>query len=233
MNAIRLGEHLVEPVVTVLRVAHLAMKNNNYLVVDPVTRDALLVDPAWQPEIIEAALADAGARLRGILLTHAHADHVHLAEPLSERHACPVWMSAREIAASGYRAARLAGFDAAPWQVGRLRIVPLATPGHTPGCVCYLIGAHLFTGDVLFNEGCGMCPDVAAARVMYDSLAMLKARLAPHTRVYPGHTYFAPPGLTFTEVLERNMYLQFRDPHSFAAYRMRKGQDVSRWFDFR
>lgn len=232
MNGFPSGDHIVEPVVTLLCVSHMTMKNNNYLVVDPGTRDALLIDPAWQPDVIEAALAQAGARLRGILLTHAHFDHVHLAQPLSERHGCQIWMSAREIAASGFNAKRLIALGPAPWQVGRLRIEPLLTPGHTPGCVCYLIGSHLFTGDVLFNEGCGMCPDLAGAHAMYDSLAMLKARVAPHTRVYPGHTYLAPPGQTFAEVLGHNIYLQFGDRHSFAAYRLRKGQDTRKWFDF-
>lgn len=226
----------VEPDVTLVRVAHMTMKNNNYLVVDPLTRDALLIDPAWQADLIEAALADAGARLCGILLTHAHFDHVHLAQPLSSRHRCPVWMSAQEIAASGFHAERLVAFDpfdGASWQVGRLQIEPLLTPGHTPGCVCYRIGSHLFSGDVLFNEGCGLCPDLAGAHAMYDSLALLKARVAPNTRIYPGHTYHAPPGQTFEAVLSGNIYLQFRDRHSFAAYRLRKGQDMRKLFDFR
>lgn len=233
MNGSRRDDCAVEPTVTVLCVSQNTMKNNNYLVVDPLSRDALLIDPAWQPDLIETALTDAGARLRGILLTHAHFDHVHLARPLSSRHCCPVWMSAREIAASGFSAERLVAFDAAPWQVGRLIVEPLLTPGHTPGCVCYLIGSHLFSGDVLFNEGCGFCPDLEAAHAMYDSLALLKARLAPHVRIYPGHTYHAPPGLTFMEVLARNIYLQFRDRHSFSAYRLRKGQDLRKLFDFR
>ncbi|CAB3765815.1 MBL fold metallo-hydrolase [Paraburkholderia humisilvae] len=233
MNHNPLDKHAPQPVVTVLKVAHLAIKNNNYLVVDPVTRDALLIDPAWQPDTIGAALADAGGRLRGILLTHAHPDHVHLARPLSEQHRCPVWMSAREVAASGFQAERLIAFDAAPWQAGSLRVEPLPTPGHTPGCVCYRIGSHLFTGDVLFNEGCGICPDLDAAYAMYDSLELLKASVAPHTRIYPGHTYLAPPGLTFASVLERNLYLQFRDRESFAAYRLRPGQDPRKLFDFR
>lgn len=233
MQRMRMEEREVAPVVDVIRVEHQFMKNNNYLAMDPLSRDAVLVDPAWQDEKIEAALAGRAARLRGILLTHAHFDHVHLAEQLSERHGCPVWMSEREIAASGYRAARLAAIDETPWQVGGLRIQPILTPGHTPGCACYLIGGHLFTGDVLFIEGCGICPDEAAAHQMFDSLERLKATLPRDTRIYPGHTYQLEPGQPLSKVLSCNIYLQFRDRESFAAYRLRSGQSMQKLLAFR
>ena len=47
--------------------------------------------------------------------------------------------------------------------VGRHTFEVIHTPGHTPGSVCYRIGANLFTGDVLFAEGCGLCPDADSA----------------------------------------------------------------------
>ncbi|SAL32886.1 beta-lactamase domain-containing protein [Caballeronia udeis] len=223
----------VPATVVVLHVAHERMKNNNYLVVDPVTRQAVLVDPAWEIGKIEAALAAEQAVLCGILITHSHPDHINLAKPLSELYGCPIWMSKREIEVSGFRAERLVGIDETPWVVGNLTITPLLTPGHTPGCVCYQIGEELFTGDVLFVEGCGICQDVASAHAMFDSLSMLKRRLSPLTRIYPGHTYDKPPGLTFDEVFKRNIYLQFRDKDSFAAYRLRKGQSAKQLFAFR
>lgn len=219
--------------VFLIKVARQAMKNNNYLVVDPETRDAVLIDPAWQAEKIRSAVEHADARVRAILLTHGHRDHVDQASPLAEFYGCPIRMSREEITASGFQSPRLMPLDGAPWQVGRMTVQPILTPGHTPGCVCYLIDDHLFTGDVLFVEGCGMCPDEPAAHQMYDSLEMLKDRLAPHTRVYPGHTYLKPPGLSFREVRNRNMYLHFADRHSFASFRLRKGQDPSKLMNFR
>jgi hydroxyacylglutathione hydrolase len=220
--------------VSLLRVSHGLMKNNNYLVVDPESRAAVVVDPAWQIEKIESALASTRTTLAGILITHAHFDHVHLAESLAGRHDCPIWMSKREIALSGFHARQLVGIDAdRAWSVGNMLIQPIWTPGHTPGCVCYLIGDNLFSGDVLFAEGCGICPDVEAAHQMFNSLQLLKARLEPHTQIFPGHTYVRPPGQRFSELLRWNMYLQFNDRHSFAAYRLRKGQALSRLLDFR
>jgi hydroxyacylglutathione hydrolase len=237
MDSLEVGEIAdiagAAPRVILIEVSRHAMKNNNYLVVDPDGGDAVLVDPAWEADKIQAAVAQAGARPRGILVTHAHPDHTDLAEPLARFYGCPVWMSRHEIQASGFAAPQLVPIDETPWSVGRLGIRPIWTPGHTPGCVCYLIGQHLFTGDVLFPEGCGLCPGEAAAHDMFDSLERLKSRLDPHTQIYPGHTYVRPPGRRFSDVLKHNMYLQFTDKHSFAAFRLRKGQSAAKWFDFR
>ncbi|MET0497713.1 MAG: MBL fold metallo-hydrolase [Steroidobacteraceae bacterium] len=213
-----------KPQVLLLKVSRQQMKNNNYLVVDPLSRQAVVVDPAWQLEKIEEGLAQVQATLSGILLTHAHFDHVDLAKPLAELYNCPIWMSEREIAASGFNAPQLVGIESAPWFVGNMCIRPIATPGHTPGCVCYAIGDNLFTGDVLFAEGCGVCSGLDAAYDMFDSLELLKAQVAPQTHVFPGHTYVRPPGQRFAELQRWNMYLQFTDRDSFAAYRLRKGQ---------
>jgi hydroxyacylglutathione hydrolase len=220
------------PCVFLIKVSHQRMKNNNYLVVDPATHQAVLVDPAWQMEEIQSTLARTESTLSGIVLTHGHFDHVHLAKPLAEFYNCPVWMSKQEIAASGFDARQLVSIDETPWFVGEMRIQPILTPGHTPGCVCYLIGNNLFTGDVLFAEGCGICGDLIAAYQMFESLERLKQCLKPHTRIYPGHTYVRPPGQPFSNVRGYNMYLNFPDKESFAAFRLRKGQSREKLLDF-
>jgi len=154
------------PGVFLIRVSRKIMKNNNYLVVDPATHQAVLVDPAWEIGKFHAALASTRSTLSGILLTHSHPDHIDLARPLADFHNCPIWMSRQEIAASGFEARQLVAIDETPWHVGQMSIEPILTPGHTPGCVCYLIGNNLFSGDVLFAEGCGICNGVDAAFAM-------------------------------------------------------------------
>lgn len=218
--------------VTLVTVARGAMKNNNYLVADPVSGGALLIDPAWEIGKLQDAVAASGARLAGILLTHAHPDHIDLARPLSDAHDCPIWMAREEIDASGFRAPRLIEAGKRPFQAGGMMVRPLLTPGHTPGSTCYLVGADLFAGDVLFNEGCGVCPGDDAAGAMFDSLAMLKATLAPHTRIHPGHTYVRPPGQTFASVLATNVYLHFEDRDKFIGFRMRRGQSTASLLKF-
>lgn len=218
--------------VIVIKTVYQSLKNYNYLVVDPSSSQAVVVDPAWQMESIEQGLAEAQAKLRGVLITHSHPDHTDLAKPLSEKYDCPIWMSKEEIAVSGFTAKQLIGIDANPWSIGQMLIEPILSPGHTPGCTCYLIEQNLFTGDVLFAEGCGICPNMQAAHVMFASLQNLKKRVNPKTRIFPGHSYGKPPGQLLSQLLKDNIYLQFSDKDSFAAFRLRNRQDKSKMFSF-
>lgn len=223
----------VVPEVVTIRTSHGRMTNYNYMAVDPASRQSVLIDPAWEIGRYREVVANADAVLSAILVTHAHPDHVDLAGSLAAEYGCPIWMSSEEVAASGYAAPGLVAIDEAPRWVGRMRVEPLLTPGHTPGSVCYRIGENLFTGDVLFAEGCGLCPDAESAYRMYDSLERLKRSLTPATRIFPGHSFGRLPGRRFEQVLQENIYLHFRDRERFAAFRLRGGQDRSRHFDFR
>jgi hydroxyacylglutathione hydrolase len=220
------------PLVVVLHVSHDAMKNFNYLVVDPGSLQAVIVDPAWEIAKVDQALVNTNARLHGVLLTHSHPDHIDLAKVVADYYDCPIWMSHTEIAASGFSDGRLIGIDAAPWRIGAMLIEPIFTPGHTAGSMCYLIGENLFTGDVLFAEGCGLCPDLQAAHAMFASLEHLKTRLDPHTRIFPGHSFGQPVGRLMSQLQKENIYLQFSNKESFAAFRLRSGQDKARLFSF-
>ena len=179
---------------------------------------------------IEAALTEIRSTLAGVLITHGHPDHIDLATAVAARFQVPIWMSPEEILASGFRAPGLVPIHTEAWNVGELVVRAIATPGHTPGSVCYLIGDALFTGDTLFAEGCGICADITAAHAMFDSLARLKSILSLDTRVYPGHSYGKPPGRPFAELLRDNIYLHFTARERFAAFRLRKGQRITNLF---
>ncbi|NOU16656.1 MAG: MBL fold metallo-hydrolase [Bacteroidales bacterium] len=222
----------IVPQVVVLKMTCMFMINYNYLVIDPVNNQSVIVDPAWEMDKIDQALASTQTSLSGILLTHSHPDHIHLAKPLAAKYHCPIWMSNEEIVTSGFYAQQLVGIDEIPWPVGNMLIQPILTPGHTSGSVCYLVGDNLFTGDTLFAEGCGLCSGTQAAHTMWASLEHLKSRLKPETNVFPGHNYGKPPGQKFSLLLKDNIYLQFKNENDFAKYRLRKGQNIFKFFDF-
>ena len=222
----------VAPQVIVLRVSRGPLKNFSYLVVDPHTRMAVLIDPAWEEQKIVEEITRANVTLGGILVTHAHPDHTDLAFSFAERYHVPIWASSETFSQLPTLLKYAQILNNPPFEIGGLRIEAIPTPGHTSGCVCFLIGNNLFSGDTLFAEGCGMCYSLAAAHAMFSSLETLKHRLHHATRIFPGHSYGVPTGQFFSTLLRENIYLQFNSRESFTAFRLRSGQNLARMFQF-
>jgi hydroxyacylglutathione hydrolase len=202
------------------------MKNYTYLVFDPLRRQALVVDPAWELPKLDEALEQHQLLLTTILVTHGHRDHVDLVKPLVEKYGCEVWMSERDSASFGFQCDNLRTIATeTPFQTAHITIVPISTPGHTMGCICYLIEDNLFSGDTLFTEGCGMCfGKESDPKLLFHSLQRLKTDLYPATKVFPAHSYGREPGKDLSYLLEYNPYLQFEEEEKFVAFRMRQGQ---------
>lgn len=208
--------------VKILRMTNGRVINYNYLVFDPLTREAVVIDPAWQMDVLTSAVAAQQLILKGVLLTHSHYDHIHLAIQVAEWYQCPMWMHSAEIAFSQFQHPQLVAIEEQPWQMGRFTIQPVLTAGHTPGSCCYLIENDLFTGDTLFNEGCGFCANPQDAAVLYQSLQKLKSLCRSDTRIFPGHVYYAPVGQLFSAVMQSNVYLHFATAKQFTDFLLRK-----------
>ncbi len=208
-----------------LKVTNLSMINYCYLIVNTNLNTALIIDPAWELQTIESALKQHQVQLKGILLTHHHFDHVHLAKPLALQYQIPVFMSQAEINFYDFKCPNLNAISKFEFfTLANIIIKPIFTPGHTYGGSSYLIENNLFCGDTLFIEGCGMCWGAGAnANTLFHSLQILKT-LPPQTLVYPGHSYGKTPGQTLQYVLKHNLYLHFSQEQDFVTYRMRKNQ---------
>ena len=173
--------------------------NYAYLVLDPVTGDAAVVDCADAAPVLDAA-REHGARLTTVLATHHHFDHVGGNEDL--RSAIP----GLRIVGSAEDAPRIPGItdpvrDGDAISIGRLRGRVIFIPAHTSGHVAYYFpdSQTVFTGDTLFAAGCGRLFEGDAAQMM-ASLGRLSS-LPDSTRVYCGHEY-TQRNLEFAIMLE-------------------------------
>jgi len=207
--------------------------NYCYLIFHRKTKFGILLDPAWEPDKINAMISKHQIILKAILLTHHHPDHIDLADFFSSSKQIPVYMSSEEIMHYGFACTYLSPLlSEEPLYISNIRVKPIFTPGHTSGCTCYLIGKNIFTGDVLFNEGCGLCLGKGSDPIaMFYSLQKLKKEIAKTDYVYPGHCYGLPVGQSFEVVLKNNIYLDINDVDSFVKFRMRPRQRGL--FDFR
>lgn len=216
-----------------LHVCSGSMKNYSYVFFDANSKHGVVVDPAWEMHKYTDAFHLYGIEPRHILLTHAHHDHLNLVETFLDRYPIDVWVSDKEFSNLPFSHARLKQFSHLQiLQLDNLQCTAFHTPGHTLGSSCFLIDGHLFSGDTLFIEGCGMCFDSEAnPEDLYTSIMFLKRTLSPWIKVYPGHRFLAYPGQTFEYVLKNNIYLHLENKEDFIKYRMRNNQ--LNLFDFK
>jgi glyoxylase-like metal-dependent hydrolase (beta-lactamase superfamily II) len=190
-----------------------------HVVHDPSSRDAVVIDPVldYDPtsstvttrsvEAIAAFLRSKDLRLRHVLETHAHADHLSGSQYLRSAFEAPVAIGARitevqrvfkdifdlglDFATDGRQfETRLE--DGQRLKAGTLEIEAIATPGHTPACMSYRVGDAVFTGDALFIEdyGTGRCDfPGGSADALYTSVHDRLYALPDETRVFVGHDY--------------------------------------------
>lgn len=190
-----------------------------YVVFDPRSRDAVVIDPVLDYDPLTSQTDTRSAdrvldfirgkelTLRWILETHAHADHLSSSQYLRTKVGARVAIGERirevqetfkkvfDLPASfrtdGGQFDRLLA-DGEVLEAGSLRVEVLSTPGHTPACVSFKIDDALFTGDALFMEdyGTGRCDfPRGSADALYTSVHDRIYHLPDSTRVFVGHDY--------------------------------------------
>ncbi len=159
--------------------------NNVYLLSDPRTKEALMIDAANEAPRILKELE--GLRVTHILTTHGHADHVQALRPVRERtgarFACHEADARMMPIAPDHRVT-----DGEIFHFGEHALRAIHTPGHTPGSICFLIGEHVFSGDTLFPGGPGNTANpYASFPTIIESIRTRLFTLPDETQVLPGH----------------------------------------------
>jgi len=168
---------------------------NAYLVCQAQGRGAVLIDPGADDGRFAAAAAELGVQVRLILNTHGHLDHSAGDSACRERFAAKLAAPAADRPL--YEKSGGAGMvdiwlqDGQELDAGGFTVRVLATPGHTPGSCCFLIGGQLFSGDTLFAGGVGSVPEGKNEKKTLSALVQVIRKkllvLPAGTPVWPGH----------------------------------------------
>lgn len=174
-----------------------------YLLADTSTREAVIIDPVRDRHERDVELIRRlGLKLRYVLDTHVHADHVTAAGTLRRELGARTVVSRR----AGIPCADLAVDDGDVITFGSHRLEVRATPGHTEGDVTYVCHEEgmAFTGDALLIGGCGRTDfQQGNAATLYDSIHRAIFSLPDETKIYPGHDY---RGFTVSTVGEEKAF---------------------------
>ena len=195
------------------------MMNFIYLIGDRTTGEAVVIDPAYDPQGIINILEEDEMTLTGGLATHYHPDHVggdmmgfsiSGITDLLNLASVPIHVQNEEAElvdkVTGVGVDNLRTHSSGDKiSVGSIEIELIHTPGHTPGSQCFLVENRLVAGDTLFLDGCGRT-DLPGGdpRQMYESLTTRLAKVPDTATLFPGHLYSPKPSQSMGETRQHN-----------------------------
>jgi len=187
------------------------MANFAYLVVEEGSREAMVIDSGWETGPIEAAVRNTEAKVKFVVATHEHFDHVGTISELASK------LGAKVVAhENSPMECDLRVRGGQELKLGGKGVRVLFTPGHTEDSICLYDGKEVFTGDTLFVGTIGRFEE-ERAEAMYTSLHEVILKLPPLTIMYPGHDYGEVPWRTLGEERADNPFLMARDLRSFLS----------------
>ena len=179
------------------------LQENCYIVACEESQEAVVIDPGDEAARIYRALDERELQLKFIINTHGHIDHIGGVAGLLEKVDVPFLMHQDDMyLLEGLPTDPIQAYlqitpppdptrflkDGECLSAGGLEIHVLHTPGHTPGCVCFLVGESLFSGDTLFASSIGRTDLPGGNHAQL--LASVREKLFPledKITVYPGH----------------------------------------------
>lgn len=184
-----------------------------YMLADLDSKEAVIIDPVKEHVDEYISILNAkGFTLKYSLDTHVHADHITGAGLLREK------LGAESVLGENTKASCVSKrvHDGEILQFGKYEIKVIYTPGHTPCHVAYLIEDRVFTGDVLFIEGCGRTDfQGGSSEQLWHSVTEKLFKLPPDILIYPGHDYHMKRVSTIQQEIDLNPRFKDQTKESF------------------
>ncbi|EYE89635.1 beta-lactamase [Fervidicella metallireducens AeB] len=186
-----------------------AFQSNCYIVADEDLKEGILIDIGGDPDTILKRCEKLGIKLKYILLTHGHGDHIAGVKEVKDKTGVKVLLHRNDeylVKGANAELSRLFTsihpFDidiyvceGDKFKIGEMDIEVIETPGHTPGGVCYKIGDIIFTGDTIFNGSIGRTDfPFASHEELVLSIKNKIMKFSDETKLYPGHGPYTTVG---------------------------------------
>lgn len=169
---------------------------NCYVICDEETMEAVILDPGGDSDYLISQIDKIGAKVKYILLTHGHVDHVGGVVDLKKKYNVPFYIHKADEEMIMMGADVFGDLPVADGYIkegdviafGNLKAKCIHTPGHTPGGVCFQIEDKVFTGDTLFQGSIGRTDFAGGSyEEIISSIVNKILPLGDNAEVYPGH----------------------------------------------
>lgn len=191
---------------------------NCFIIADDITKDAIVIDPGDEPDRILDLIKENNFKIKYIVCTHAHFDHVGAVSDLKKETGAEIVIHRDELEI--YQGARdqgtFWGYELDPLpepdifinegdklEIGNLRFEILHTPGHSPGGICLYGKGIVITGDTLFAGSVGRTDFYGGDMNNLKKSFLRLMSLPPDTKVFPGHG----PSSTIKEEKTGNFFM--------------------------
>jgi len=190
------------------------MQNFTYVLEDEETKDAIIIDPSWDLDLVIETLERNSLKTKYVVNTHHHFDHTIGNDAIAKHTKSKILQHESSTLKNDMRLS-----DGEKIKFGNSELTVIHTPGHSKDSICLVGDGKIFSGDSLFVGNCGRIDlPGGSAKELYHSLFDIICKLGDNLILYPGHNYGISPNSTIGAEKKTNFVLQPRTEEEFVNF---------------
>jgi len=191
-----------------------SMQNFTYVLEDEDTKEAVVIDPSWDLDLVMETIERNGLQVKYIINTHHHFDHTIGNDALTKLTKSRVIQHESSTLKNDIKIS-----NGEKILFGKSELSVMHTPGHSKDSICLVGDGKIFSGDALFVGNCGRIDlPGGSASELYHSLFDVICKLDDNLVLYPGHNYGSSPHSTIGKEKKTNFVLQPRTEPEFVSF---------------
>ncbi|MFZ0185137.1 MAG: MBL fold metallo-hydrolase [Nitrosotalea sp.] len=190
------------------------MQNFTYVLEDEETKEAVIIDPSWDLDLVIETLERNSLKVKYVINTHHHFDHTIGNDAIVKHTKSKILQHEYSTLKNDIRLS-----NAEKIKFGNSELTVIHTPGHSKDSICLVGDGKIFSGDALFVGNCGRVDlPGGSAKELYHSLFDIIYKLDDDLMLYPGHNYGTSPNSTIGKEKKTNFVLQPRTEEEFVNF---------------
>jgi glyoxylase-like metal-dependent hydrolase (beta-lactamase superfamily II) len=190
------------------------MQNFTYVLEDEETKEAVIIDPSWDLDLIIETVERNDLKVKYIINTHHHFDHTIGNDAMVKYTNSKILQHESSTLKNDVKLS-----NGEKIKFGNSELTVIHTPGHSKDSICLVGDGKIISGDTLFVGNCGRVDlPGGSAKELYHSLTGIICKLDDNLILYPGHNYGSSPHSTIGKEKKTNFVLQHRTEEEFVDF---------------